>query len=151
MTPEGVRLIHEHVKAFKFYPTFAALTAAYQAKYPGAKIANIKGAFDPDGTVHLDGGGVLFGRQAALGEFYAHELTHPLDAQNHRISSTKEWRTAWGKEIRDTNLLGGNADKNEHEGFAEFGQYLLGHPDATRANTRQVMKDYLKVWESHGL
>jgi uncharacterized protein len=151
MTKEGLRLIHENVKGFKLYPTFAALTAAYKVKYPVARITNLKGAFDPAGTVHLDGGGVLFGRLAALGEFYAHELTHALDAPNYRISGTKEWRKAWAKEIRDSNLLGDNAATDEHEGFAEFGQFLLGHPQANRANTRAEMKNCLEVWERHGL
>ena len=151
MRSGGIRVVHENVKAFKFYPTHAALTAAYKAKYPQARIRNIKGAFDPEGWVHLDGGGVLFGRLATLNEFYAHELTHALDAPGHRISNTKEWRKAWAREIRDTSILGENAAKNEEEGFAEFGQFFLGHPDATRANTRLVMKSCLKVWEGYEL
>jgi len=152
MTLEAVRRVHANVTGFQFYPTHEALTAAFKAKYPLASHkGTIKGAFDPEGIVHLNGGGTLHGRPAFLSEFYAEELTHGIDGVTHAISNTDDWKKAWVKEIRDTGIFGAYAASKPSEGFGAFGQYLLGHPQATRQNTKAICPQCLKVWEIHGL
>jgi hypothetical protein len=154
MTPAAVARLNANVKGIRFYNSFQTLTAGYKAKYPDKKVPDaIQGAFDPDGVLHLDGGGVLYGRpNVPVEEFYAHEFTHALDGVGHDISEhDPAWRAAWEREIRDTLFFGPNGAKNVREGLAEFGQYLLGDLRATRRIVRQVLRACLKVWEDQGL
>jgi hypothetical protein len=83
MTPGALERFSRNVRGYKFYASHEDLTAAYKSKYPRAKIKTITAAFDPKGVLHLDGGGVLFSRQAPLAEFYAHEATHAIDGTDH--------------------------------------------------------------------
>jgi hypothetical protein len=148
MTPEAVRRFHANLKGFQWYPTHGALTEAYKAKYPGVSIKGVlKGAFDPDGVIHLDGGGELFGRPATLSEFYAHEMTHDIDGTDHEISRSAAWIRVWEAE---KGFLNKNGQSKSSEGFAEFGEMLLGGI-VTRKQMREVMPKSLKVWEAHGL
>jgi hypothetical protein len=78
MTTRAVQRIHANVKGCRFYRTHDELTAAFKAKYPEARVSKVlKGAFDRDGFLHLEGGGILYGRPAPIGEFYGHELATP--------------------------------------------------------------------------
>jgi hypothetical protein len=153
MTPAAVLRLCTNVKEIKFYNSFQTLTAAYKAKYPQAPLVNIKGVFDPTGTLHLDGGGDLFGRpNVPVEEFHAHELTHAIDGVGHDISENDPaWRKAWEREIRDTLAFGQNGASNVREGLAEFGQFVLGTPGLTRRQVRQMFRRCLDVWEGRGL
>lgn len=147
MTPEAVRLFHANVKSVQFYPSHDALTQGFRAKYSRAKVKGLlKGCFDRDGELHLNGGGELFGRPAPLSEFYAHEMTHALDC-NHSLSGTPEWKTAWEKERAFLNASG---QRDVVEGLAELGQMVLGSK-ITRAELRQVMPRCLRFWEGRKL
>jgi len=153
LTPTGLQRIHQAVEEYKFYPSFEAQTKAIRKKYPQLKLKKggvLKGMFDRDRTLHLNGGGMLFGRVASLEEFYAHELTHALDGPHHEISESREWQEAWGAEIRDLEYLGENATRSPQEGFSEFGSLLLGSGIAQR-DIRQVLPRCLKVWKERVL
>jgi hypothetical protein len=151
MTAVAVHRLHAHVTGFKFYESPEALTAAYQRKYPKTNLLRIKGAFDPDGTIHLDGDGILFGRRAAASELHAHEMTHAIDGNSHEISHGEQWKKAWEKEIRATEVFGKNGASQPEEGFAEFGQHLLGDPKGGRKSAKELCPRCFKVWESRGL
>jgi hypothetical protein len=144
----GLHRVAENVKEFRFYRTHEELTEAFRSKYPKAKIHGVlKGCFDRDGTIHLDGGGTKFGQSATLAEFYAHELTHAIDGNNHEISDSEAWKKAWNAE-RD--FLNANGRKKPSEGFAEFGEMILGRI-VSRTQMKDAMPKCLKIWEKNKL
>jgi hypothetical protein len=151
MTPKALARLHANVKEYKFYSLLEGLTAGIKAKYPTWKPKvgkTIKGLFDKDGTIHMNGrgDGVLHGLPASLEEFQAHELAHGIDGTKHEISGSKPWRDAWNAEI---NFLT-HGKKSVSEGWAEFAQMLLGQ-GMTRKTLKEVMPKCLKVWEDNGL
>jgi hypothetical protein len=153
LAPAALGRGHRAVKGYKFYRSFAAMTAAIRRKYPTITIKpghTVKGFFDRDGTMHLDGGGVLFGRPARLEEFFAHEITHALDRPNYEISSTDEWSDAWDAEIVKGNYLSEEAKRTPQEGFAEFGAMLLGSGVSAK-EAKQVLPRCVKVWQRWGI
>ncbi len=148
MSPIALARFCANVKECRFYETHSELTAAIQEKFPKLKSRGVvKGGFDREGTLHLDGGGVLFGRAAMLSEFYAHEIAHAIDGTNHEISNLEEWRTAWESEKV---FLSVNGKKSPSEGFAEFGEMLLG-AGVTTDQMKEVMPNCLEVWQRKGL
>lgn len=148
LKPTAQERVFAHVKEYKFYRTNSELTAVIQSKYPGVRVRGIlKGCFDRDGTLHLNGSGKLFGRTAKLSEFYAHEVTHAIDGVAHEISSLQAWQTAWEAERE---LMSKNGQSKASEGFAEFGELLLGS-GITRKQIKEVMPRCLKVWEKNKL
>ncbi len=148
MTPQAQQRLSASVKEVLFYETHGQLTAAVHSKYPTLQVRGVlKGCFDRNGTLHLNGGGMLFGREAPLAEFYAHEMSHAIDGNNHEISNSAAWRKAWETE---KHFLSDNGRSIPSEGFAEFGQMIYA-TEITRKQMRQVMPQCLKVWEDHGL
>jgi hypothetical protein len=153
LSAQALRLHCEHVTEYRFYASFDDLTRSFCNKYPAVRSrlkGTLKGVFDRDGILHLNGGGLLFGKFAPLREFYAHEVTHSIDGTAHEISGSDSWRQAWMSEIASGCLPGMNLSKGEREGFAEFGRILLG-TEIMRQEIAQVMPNCLKVWEDHGL
>jgi len=155
LTPTALQRVHRAVKEYRFYPTFTAMTEAIKKKYP--KIASkikpgnvAKGFMDRDGTMHLNGGGILFKRPAKLVEFYAHEVAHAIDRPTYEISGSEEWESAWAQEIRDMHFLSDEAKMSPEEGFSEFGAMVLGSGIAV-ADAKQVMPGCVRVWQEHGL
>lgn len=151
MTPKVLARLHANVKEYKFYPSQLALTAGVQAKYPQLKPKQgkmFKGMFDKDGDAHLNGrgDGKLFGLPASLEEFQAHELAHGIDGAAHEISDSTPWQKAWKAE-KDFFTHG---KESQGEGWAEFGQLLLGK-GITRKQMKEAMPKCLKVWEANGL
>jgi hypothetical protein len=131
------------------------MTEAIKKKYPRitAKIkqGNVaKGFMDKDGTMHLNGGGILFKRPARLVEFYAQEVAHAIDRPNHEISASEAWQSAWTEEIRDMDFLGHEAKMSPAEGFSVFGAMVLGSGIAV-GDANQVMPRCVRVWQEHGL
>jgi hypothetical protein len=108
----------------------------------------LKGAFDSDGVLHLDGEGMLYGREAPLTEFFAHEMVHSIDGNSHEFSASQAWPEAWLAEIE---FFTGSGRNSPTEAFAEFGQMLLGDPRMKRKLMRQAMPRCLQVWEDFGL
>jgi hypothetical protein len=151
LTPPAVARVHGQIKEIKFYASWQELTAAIRRKYPRATIrGTIKGAFDRDGTLHLDGGGILFGRPVPLEELYAHEITHVIDGTSHDISNSAEWREAWQGEIQDGGYLGPDSARSPREGFGEFGAMLLG--SGTPVNrVEEIMPECVQVWRDRGI
>jgi hypothetical protein len=150
LTPAALTRHRANTSGYRFYVTHRELTEAFLAKYPAATAVVkgvLKGAFDRDGILHLNGGGGLFGRLAPLQEFFAHEMTHTIDGRGHEISNSEAWRASW--EI-EKGLMNANGMQNPVEGFAEFGQLLLGSV-ITRKQIRQALPKCLKVWEDFGL
>jgi hypothetical protein len=148
MTSHAIGRFHATVKEIRFYKTHSELTAAVRDKYPALTIRGVlKGCFDRDGTLHLNSGGKLFGRNAGLSEFYAHEITHAIDGNQHEISGSEKWQTAWKAE---QDFLSENGKKTPSEGFAEFGEMLLGS-GITREQMNDVLPMCLKVWEENQL
>lgn len=147
MTREAVQRLHANVKEWKFYQTHDSLTKAFREKYPDAEVGLLKGCYDKDGTLHLNGGGRLFDREAPLSEFYAHEMTHAVDGLDHHVSGSDAWGKAWNAEKA---FLNENGQSKRSEGLAEFGQMVVG-TDITRDDVREVMPRCLKVWEANGL
>jgi hypothetical protein len=153
LTPRALGRINRTVKEYRFYASFRALTQALRQKYPGLitrRGAILKGAFDRHGTIHLDGGGRLFGRVAALEEFYAHEFSHAIDGPEHEISASPAWHEAWQTEVQDGGYLGAGSMRSPREGFSEFGSLLLGSGISQRT-IGQVLPTCLKVWKDRGL
>ena len=153
LTPPALARVHRTVKEYRFYPSFQLLTKAIREKYPTLKIKPkhiVKGFLDRDGTVYLNGGGILFGRPARQEEFYAHEITHALDRPNYEISSTDEWKAAWKAEIADSGYLSEDAQRSPQEGFAEFGVLMLGSGVSAK-DVKQLMPKCVKVWRQQGI
>jgi hypothetical protein len=131
MAPAAVRRLHANTREFKYYPDHAALTAAVKEKYPTLarrlkRTSTMKGMFDKDGTVHLDGGGSLRGRAARLADFHAHELAHGIDGTSHALSDSKEWGAVWADEILGNDAFTSKAQEDYREAFSEVGSLLLG-------------------------
>jgi hypothetical protein len=153
LTVKALGRINRAVKEYRFYASFRGLAQALRRKYPELRTrsgAMLKGAFDRDGTIHLDGGRRLFGRAASLEEFYAHELSHAIDGPEHEISASVAWQEAWRIEIQDGGYLGAGSMRSPREGFSEFGALLLGSGIPQRA-IRQVLPRSLQVWKDWGL
>jgi hypothetical protein len=151
MTAAALARLQANVKEYKFYPSQLALTISVQAKYPQLKPKHgkmFKGMFDKDGDIHLNGrgDGKLFGLPASLEEFQAHELAHGIDGAAHEFSDSTPWRKAWKAE-KDFFT---HDKENQREGWAEFGQLLLGK-GITRKQMKEAMPKCLKVWEANGL
>jgi len=152
LTPTAIQRHCKNAVEIRFYASHRELTTAFLLKYPLAKTrikGVIKGVFDRDGVLHLNGDGGLFGREATLLEFHAHEIVHSIDGNGHEISDTEEWTAAWKCE-KDKGLFSENGRKNAREGFAEFGQLILGAV-LTRARMRRMMPQCLEVWEDNEL
>lgn len=152
LSPAAIVRHYENTKGIKFYRTHAELTSAIRTKYPDVQIGIgkvFKGAFDRDGILHLNGGGKLYGRTASLQEFYAHEITHSIDGNGHDFSSTWKWIEAWIAE-RNKGYFGPVGMKMPAEGFAEFGQMVLG-TGITRDQVMELLPECLKIWEGNGL
>jgi hypothetical protein len=131
MSPVAIQRLHANTREFRYYEDHAALTQAIKEKYPalakrlkGTTI--IKGMFDRDGTVHLDGGGTIQGRKANLADFYAHEFAHGIDGTSHQLSNSREWREVWAEDIRDNDGFSRKAREDHREAFSEVGSLLLG-------------------------
>lgn len=137
---------------YKFYPSHRTLTQGIKRKYANLAIPTgkvLKGMFDRDGILHLNGEGKLYGRTARCQEFQAHEIAHAIDGQRE-LSSTQQWRRAWQVEIADGGFLGKNSAANPHEGWGDFGALVLG-TEISRPEIRQVMPRALGFWEKRGL
>jgi hypothetical protein len=131
MSSEVVHRLHANTTAFRYYPTHEALIQAIKAKYPAlAKklkpTSVIKGMLDKDGTVHMDGGGTIHGRQATITDFHAHELTHGIDGVNHGLSESEAWGDVWAEEIVGNDAFTRKARADYREAFSEVGSLLLG-------------------------
>jgi hypothetical protein len=150
LTPAGLARVHAHVTEYKFYRSHAELTAALRAKYPKLKTRGLKGAFDKDGTCHMDGGGLIEDRPAKLQEFHAHELSHAIDGTQHELTKTKEWHDAWVAEVQNQDFLGENAKKSPREGWGDFGAMILGG-EVTPQEAKDIFPRCVKVWQSEGL
>ena len=153
LTPTALSRVFRAVKEYRFYRSFGAMTEAIRRKYPAIKIKPghvVKGFLDRDGTMHLDGGGVLFGRPARQEEFFAHEMAHALDRPDYEISGTDEWYDAWNDEINATDYLSGEAKRSPQEGFADFGAMLLGSGVSAK-QVKQLLPKCVKVWEQRGI
>jgi hypothetical protein len=127
----AVLRLHANTGEFKFYPSHEALTQAIKEKYPAlAKKLQprsiIKGMLDKDGTIHLDGGGTLRGRDARLVDFYAHEIAHGIDGIGHQLSDSKGWGQVWAYEILGNDAFTTKAQDDHREAFSEVGSLLLG-------------------------
>lgn len=151
LTPLALARVQAEVREYKFYKSWQELTDAIRRKYPKMRIkGTIKGALDRDGSLHLNGGGTLFGRPAKLEEFYAHEITHAIDGRGHEISNSPEWQEAWKAEIQDGAYLGPDSSRSPQEGFGEFGAMLLG--SGTSADqVEEVMPRCVHVWKERGI
>ena len=110
----------------------------------------LKGAFDREGVLHLDGGGVPYGRPARLEEFYGHELAHAIDGLDHEFSSSREWKQAWKEEIEHTDFLGYNARMKPSEGWAEFGAMVFSGTVSLK-DVKDIFPDCLKFWRKERL
>jgi hypothetical protein len=144
--------LYQFAREYRFYGSYRALTQGIKEKYPKLKIRAgkvLKGMFDRDGTIHLDGGGNLYGRRARLSEFQAHEIAHAIDGYRE-LSSAREWRQAWEAEIADGGFLGENSSRSPHEGWGDFGSLLLGS-EISLEEIGQVMPRALKFWRKRGL
>jgi hypothetical protein len=151
MTTRAVQRIQANVRGYKFYRTHDELTAAFKAKYPEAGVSKVlKGAFDRDGVLHLDGGGVLYGRPAPLDEFYGHELAHAIDGPDHEFSSSHEWKQVWKDEIEQTDFLGHNAKTKAAEGWAEFGAMVFSGTVSLK-DVKDIFPRCLKFWRKERL
>ena len=142
-----------NARTFQFYASHDALTQAIKHKFPPlAKrlkaTSVIKGMFDRDGTVHLDGGGTLRGRAAQLGEFYAHELTHAIDGVGHELSDSREWRKAWAVDIVGNNAFTQKAQADHHEAFSEVGGVLLSG-GMSGNQLALICPDVVEFWRVH--
>lgn len=150
MSPIAITRLSRHTMQVVFYGSHPELTAAVNAKYPAMKAKKLlKGCFDQDGVLHLDGGGTIRGKPVALPGFYAHEMTHGIDGTRHEISQSAAWKHA----LRDEKSLLQDDEKERltaTEGFAKFGQMLFSGK-YTREELAKLMPNCLKVWESHGL
>ncbi len=152
MTPIAMEHFHRNVKDSRFYASPEDLTAAFQAKYPGWKKkpgSAVKGVYDKDGVIHLNGGGILFGRPAGLAEFHGHEMSHAIDGPDHVFSSSDAWQQAWEAEIKGGNYLGNDAKKDARSGFAEFGAMLLTGTSSNDA--AEVLPLASQYWSERGL
>lgn len=66
-------------------------------------------------TLFIDG----LRQKASFRETLLHELGHAIDGPQFALSSNKQWRQAWEKELK-TGILGEYAAENRCEGFAEL-------------------------------
>jgi hypothetical protein len=152
LSPAALARLHQLAREYKFYESHEALTEAIKEKYPKATIKAgkvLKGMFDKDGTVHLNGGGKLHGRPAKLEEFQAHEIAHAIDG-HRELSGSAEWRQAWLAEIADGGYLGRNSARSAHEGWGDFGMLVLG-TDISQNEIQTVMPRALAFWRKRGL
>jgi hypothetical protein len=156
MSPASVQRLYGNTVVFRYYPSEAALTQAIKEKYPALtrklKASSvIKGMLDKDGTVHMDGGGTLRGRQARLADFHGHELTHGIDGTSHELSDSKEWGKVWADEIVGNDAFTAKAREDCREAFSEVGSLLLG--GAISANElAPVCPGVVRFWrDSHNL
>jgi hypothetical protein len=153
MTAKGVERLHANATGFRYHKSHKDLTEAILAKYPHKRLGQgkiLKGGLDRDGVLHLNGGGILFGRPATVEEFYGHELTHAIDGNGHEISASKEWQDAWEVEIRHSKLLSVDASRSCSEGFGEFGAMILGSGTPVKS-VMELMPQCVKVWQHWGL
>jgi hypothetical protein len=152
LRPPALARLHRFALGFRFYRSHIALTDAVKLKYPDLDIASgrvLKGMFDRDGTLHMDGGGRLQGRNARLAEFQAHEIAHAIDG-HRELSGTVEWQEAWQAEIANGGLLGTNSAKSPHEGWGDFGMLVLGSDISAKEITEVLPKAYT-FWHKRGL
>jgi hypothetical protein len=154
LTPGAVRRLHANGREYRFYSSWTELTAAVRRKYPGLVIPEgrvLKGMFDRDGTLHLDGGGDYHGRpDVPVKEFQAHEVTHAIDGTDHELSNSDGWRKAWEAEIRDGGFLGPNSTRSPTEGWGDFGMMVLG-TDISVTDTQAVMPRCVSFWRDNSL
>lgn len=146
MSLDAVIRLHANVKEFKYYPSHEALKTGVLSKYPSLRATfasptkKIRGMFDKDGTLHLDGGGTMFQDMPAksVAEFHAHEMTHALDENLGRVfSGTRRWQQVWKQEIQGHPDYSSHAHRYAHEAFAEAGQQIYGSGKSGSAIARE--------------
>lgn len=135
MSADAVLRLHTNVKEFKYYPNHNAVKVGILSKYPPLRASfasptkKIRGMFDKDGTLHLNGGGTMFQDMPpkSIAEFHAHEMTHALDGNLARtFSGTRHWQRVWKQEIQGHPNYSSHAHRHAHEAFAEAGQHIYG-------------------------
>jgi hypothetical protein len=135
MTEKAMTEYDKEVKSYHFYKS--------QKELSDALGEDAVGGYDPnDGSIHLDGkepGQTL----AAL---YGHEMAHGLDGQHDQYSKQAGWRKAWKKEMVKK-PFNNNAKKDASEGWAEFGERLLGGWRAGRLLLGQTLPKLYEVLE----
>ena len=168
-TPAVWRWVH-NVEGALVHPSIDSLNTTINAM---ASTANVQpglcaGAWvsergESKGRLHLDGGT----DEAPAVEYWAHEFAHAVDAAprwsenvndlivshgGNKLSDSDGWQKAWKTEVVDDRgegiaPLSKYAQKNEREGFAEYGRLLWTQPK----HARTLFPQCYAVWKEAGL
>lgn len=80
--------------------------------------------------------------------YYAHEFGHAVDGPNFELSSSDEWKAAYGAEIdRDGDPLSRYARTHDSEGFAEYARLVHENP----ALAKKQFPLCWRAWKKWGL